>query len=307
MADSINGDAADITAALLQVVDGQKVGMIRSVRAGITAIRKSIPDEDIEAAIGSGSIPDSWGELLEEGYAGLIEKRFRPRWKKAADASAGLVQDGAEELDYEHDWDGLEERLEADKDARADELLEGFVSRQLEASRLVLRGLGDETPVGTELLSEALRYSIGLTVQQARALVGYVRALTEDEGDEEKGAPMSRRRMLAFRRKSVMSMLRRRAGMMVGQRSRLMAVTELVASFALGAVSAVKDLVAGVGMDTAPTRVWVASGGGKTGPCPVCVELDGAEAPLGGRYPSGRKGPPAHGNCYCTERFVVKD
>ncbi len=38
--------------------------------------------------------------------------------------------------------------------------------------------------------------------------------------------------------------------------------------------------------------------------CPICEELDGAVTDLGGNYPDGSDGPPAHVNCRCTEGIV---
>jgi SPP1 gp7 family putative phage head morphogenesis protein len=47
-------------------------------------------------------------------------------------------------------------------------------------------------------------------------------------------------------------------------------------------------------------RVWIATGDASV--CPICEELDGATAPMGGEYPEpGGSGPPQHPRCRCTE------
>ena len=46
-------------------------------------------------------------------------------------------------------------------------------------------------------------------------------------------------------------------------------------------------------------RVWVTAEDDLA--CPICVPLDGKRAKVGGEYPGGVQGPPAHPNCRCTE------
>jgi hypothetical protein len=38
--------------------------------------------------------------------------------------------------------------------------------------------------------------------------------------------------------------------------------------------------------------------------CPICIKLEGKTAVLGGEYPGGYDGPPAHVQCRCTEGIV---
>jgi hypothetical protein len=47
-------------------------------------------------------------------------------------------------------------------------------------------------------------------------------------------------------------------------------------------------------------RVWIAT----IGACPLCDDLDGTRAPLGGVYDGDVSGPPLHPNCRCTEGIV---
>jgi len=41
--------------------------------------------------------------------------------------------------------------------------------------------------------------------------------------------------------------------------------------------------------------------------CPICVPLEGKEKKIGGTYPDGYDGPPAHVSCRCYEEEVIPD
>lgn len=49
-------------------------------------------------------------------------------------------------------------------------------------------------------------------------------------------------------------------------------------------------------------RVWIVTDDERL--CPICEELDGETAILGGEYPGGYEGPPAHVQCRCTEGIL---
>lgn len=134
-----------------------------------------------------------------------------------------------------------------------------------------------------------LEQVIGLNSRQADALWRYGEAL------REAGIKPSR----------IVQLTERRARAMLRQRALVIARHETMQAANAGRRAVWgRDLADGNILGHRWVREWVAivPSDGRT--CPTCVDLDGQRAPIGGSYPNGSDGPPAHVICRCTEKLV---
>lgn len=83
-----------------------------------------------------------------------------------------------------------------------------------------------------------------------------------------------------------------------GHRAETIARTEAMAAANAGKRAAWRKLVEDGTLDGNEAQMWVTAKDERR--CPQCGELDGKTAALGGTFPGGILGPPAHPNCRCT-------
>lgn len=180
------------------------------------------------------------------------------------------------------------EQLESWARAHAADLVRDVTEETRRAIRQIITEAVHQgrVPRETARLVESI---IGLTRRQALAVRRYGEALLEQQ------IPALRRQYL----------VQRYGNRLLRHRARTIARHETLNAANEGRRSVwERDARAGLISRERWEREWVAivPSDGRT--CRICQGLDGQRAPISGSYPDGRRGPPAHTLCRCTEKLT---
>ncbi len=151
---------------------------------------------------------------------------------------------------------------------------------------LILRAYQDGIP--SARLARLIRDSgIGLTERQALAVVRRQGLLTSQ----------------GIQAAKVDSLVERYSAQLLRARAESIARTELKASATAGHQASWQELVEEGTLNAATARqIWVYTP--LEDICDICSPLDGVEVPIGGTFPGGYSGPPAHPNCLCDLNVI---
>lgn len=257
--------------------------MADAIRRAVHEIMDETVLADVRRALEAGDVEGAMDairfDLGEEELQRLVPRAIRDAFEAGGEAEAArlstsfqLINPAA--LDYVRE--------------RAAALIREFGDTSRDAVRdLIHQSIGGElTPA--ELAEEVLDSGIGLNARQATALDNYREGLIESE---EYSAREVEQLTSAYYERAL------------EYRSRMIARTEVIAAETAGNQELWRQAAERGLLDRSEARQkWVVS----SRPCPICKELEGQLVPIGGTFPGGFTGPPAHPNCECGVVMLPK-
>lgn len=94
----------------------------------------------------------------------------------------------------------------------------------------------------------------------------------------------------------------RRRAVLLRERAETIARTETIRAASLGQEAAWKAAQANGRLSVVSVKRWSVTADDRL--CPICAPYEGQTAPVGGLFPNGTAGPPAHPRCRCTMGLV---
>jgi hypothetical protein len=235
---------------------------------------KALTDGDVAAASVTGVLPFEAQDRLRDAYADLIETRYVPRWRAALTAGARLTPPNVREL-------LTPEVIAQWIDTRRPWLISALTDAQANAVDAILRYHLTVAPLDQRTLAAMLRPALGLTEQQARALLKRRDALVEAGATPEN--------------------IRAQLGRLAVREQRLRAVriarTELAGAMNGGVQITMERAEAAGAFTGRVVKVWRAQPGK---PCPICAGLNGRSVDLRAAFDGPITLPPAHPTCRCV-------
>jgi hypothetical protein len=144
-----------------------------------------------------------------------------------------------------------------------------------------------------ELAKLIVDSGIGLTERQAAAVARYHQTLRMRAAKGELNAEQVQGRVARYSEK------------LLKRRGETIARTELITASREGTQESWRQAAANGLLDlNTAVQVWMTAPDERL--CPICEDLDGAEAKLGESFPGGIQGPPAHPQCRCSLKIVPK-
>lgn len=281
---------ADASALEKAKLDPIEARFARAILEAISAIRSKTKRAEVQALIAAGDLDGALRAIEWTAGDAILRGRVPKEYRDMFEAGA-LAEERKLRRIRELDASGL--RFDLTNPAatewvrtRSGELIREFNASSIDAVRDIMRRAFEDGIPPKKAAGMILDSGIGLTAKQAASVERFRRRLEDASDIDLSDAQITSRTERYYRR-----FLRRRA--------ETIARTETIMASTKGAQELWRQAAQGGLVD--PSRAeqeWIVSFDDRL--CPICEPLDGERAPLGGAFPGGFTGPPAHPACRCA-------
>jgi F like protein len=290
---------------LLRAADRLEPGFRRAFIEAVARANGLVPAGKLLTLLAEGRTDEAYRLAAQAWDAAALDwRRVVARQLREA-LESGAAAATAPTVSLEGSFDVINPQAVAWAQTRTATLVTAVSQETKEAIRAVITRSVSEGIAPREA-ARLIRSTIGLTARQEAAVANFRASLatlrTRAEGHAvETVLGRVANRALGER---IAGLVARYAARLLNQRSLLIARTEIMSAANAGTRLMWEQAVESGELDGGGLeQEWLVADDERL--CPVCEELDGTHAPIGGTFPSpGGLGPPAHPACRCTTGLV---
>lgn len=264
------------------------LGAVKAVRAATNwgAVSQALSLYDVYTALGSIRI-DVGEAYLQEHLPEQYRREFQESGKAAATKLLNTLKRRQKRDSLGYAFDVTNPHAAEFARLRSTALIVEWGKTSRAAIQKMIGDAFDKGITPQQLTRMIADSGIGLTDRQSQAVAKRRADLLEDGLSPDK----------------VDARVERYANQLLRQRGEAIARTEIITANRVGAQDSWAQAAAEglINLETA-TQEWIATPGERT--CDICEPLDGKTAKVGGTFPGGYSGPPAHPQCLPGDAFV---